>query len=38
MRFKDVLKKIGLDRAIARSRATDETPVYIGEKRIDDFL
>lgn len=38
MRFKDVLRKIGLDKAIKRERDSDDSEVYIGEKRVDMYL
>lgn len=37
-RFRDVIDRIGLAKAIAKLRQTDDLPVYIGGVRIDSVL
>jgi hypothetical protein len=38
LRFKDVLEKIGLGKAIARERGESGADVFIGTIRIDTYL
>lgn len=37
-RFRDVLDKIGLKKALKRERESDTTPVFIGAVRVDEYL
>lgn len=38
LRFKDVLRKIGLDKAIKRERPSEDAEVYIGNTRVTDHI
>ena len=38
MRFRDVVKRIGLTRALERAGMTEKTKVYIGDIRIDEHM
>ena len=38
LRFKDVLRKIGLDKAIAKERKQTDAAVYIGNIEVTDFI
>lgn len=38
MRFKDVLKKVGLDKALKKERTSDDTAVFIGDIQVDEYL
>lgn len=38
MRFKDVLKKVGLDKALLRHKANKAPAVYIGKVQVDPYL
>ena len=37
-RFRDVIEKIGLKRALNKAGATEESKIYIGEIRVDSYL
>lgn len=37
-RFRDVVERIGLLKALDRAGRKEDTPVFIGEKRVDEYL
>jgi GTPase len=37
-RFRDVVDRIGLKKSLKKYNRTEETPIYIGEMRVEDYL